>query len=206
MACLKNVAIAFASCRDAMSRTKQSWNCSHQRMRAGIAHGLRMVRLHIGDCHVRVLIDDDDLISRIIIWGLHSHIDRRNTLRIMGNHLPRIALLLPPPSLQWSCRKITILSITGLPTNKKTQFSGLEKKCRATFGKPSTPTDRWPRPRHLLVSIAPLLFLEVDPLKDFAHRHTANASSRGLLDCSCPARYLLGVPSVVPTGTLSERV
>ena len=32
MACLKNVAIAFASCRDAMSRTKQSWNCSHQRV------------------------------------------------------------------------------------------------------------------------------------------------------------------------------
>ena len=53
---------------DAMSRTKQSWNCSHQRVRAGIAHGLRMVRLHVGDCHVRVLIDDDDTITRITIW------------------------------------------------------------------------------------------------------------------------------------------
>ena len=51
---------------DAMSRTKQSWNCSDQRMRAGIAHG--MLRLHIGDCHVRVLIDDDDFITRITIW------------------------------------------------------------------------------------------------------------------------------------------
>ena len=53
---------------DAMSRKKQSWHCSHQRVRAGIAHGLRMVRLHIGDCHVRVLIDDDDIKTRITIW------------------------------------------------------------------------------------------------------------------------------------------
>ena len=36
-------------------------------MRAGIAHGLRTVRLHIGDCHVRALIDDDDIITRITI-------------------------------------------------------------------------------------------------------------------------------------------
>ena len=42
-----------------MSRTKQSWHCSHQRVKAGILYGLRMVRLHIGDCHVRVLIDDE---------------------------------------------------------------------------------------------------------------------------------------------------
>ena len=41
---------------DAMSRTKQSWSCSHQRVRAGIAHGPRMVRLHVGEYHVSALI------------------------------------------------------------------------------------------------------------------------------------------------------
>ena len=41
-----------------MSRTKEPWSCNRQRVRAGIAHGLRMVRLQMGDYHVSVLIDD----------------------------------------------------------------------------------------------------------------------------------------------------
>ena len=43
-----------------MSHTKQSWSGSDQRVRAGIAHGLRMVRLPTSDDYVTALIDDDD--------------------------------------------------------------------------------------------------------------------------------------------------
>ena len=46
-----------------MSRTKQPWSCSHQRVRAGIAHGLWMLRLREGDYHASALIDDNDMTS-----------------------------------------------------------------------------------------------------------------------------------------------
>ena len=58
-----------------------------------------MVRLHIGGCHVHVLNDDDD-IEETQFGELHSHIDKRNTLRIIENNPPRIALHLKPPSLE----------------------------------------------------------------------------------------------------------
>ena len=47
----------------------------------------------------------------------------------MENNLPRIAVHLLPPSLQWSYRKIAVLSITGLPTNKKA-FQWLGMGCQ----------------------------------------------------------------------------
>ena len=77
-----------------------------------------MVRLHIGDCHVRVLIDRH-CTKNHNLEELYSHIDKRNTLRIMENNLPRIAPHLLLPSLQWT-GKITILSITGCRLTKNT--------------------------------------------------------------------------------------
>ena len=41
-------------------------------------------------------------------------------------------------AFNWGNWKITILSITGLPTNNKT-CSGFWEKCRASFGFPSEP-------------------------------------------------------------------
>ena len=46
---------------DAICRTEQSVSSSEHRVRTGIAHGLRMVRLHIGAYYGSALIDDDDI-------------------------------------------------------------------------------------------------------------------------------------------------
>ena len=46
-------------------------------------------------------------------------------------------------------KKIAILRNTWPPTFKKTHFQGVGEICRATIGKLSTSTNRWPRPRQL---------------------------------------------------------
>ena len=74
-----------------------------------------MVRLHMGDYHASALINDDDIRKRCETL----EIDKRNTLRIWGNNLPRIALLLQPPRLQGSYQKNQpLLSITEMATIK----------------------------------------------------------------------------------------
>ena len=111
-----------------MSRTEQSWNCSHQRVRAGTAHGLRMVRLHVGDCHVRVLVDDDDIITRITIWRVvlpHGQTQHRSH---HGTQSAKDCSTSPTskPSVELP-EKITIFSIMGLPTVEKTHVPGVWK-------------------------------------------------------------------------------
>ena len=122
-----------------MSRTKQSWNCSHQRERPGIAHGLRMVRLHVGECHVRVLIDDDDTITIITIWRVvFPHLTNATPFALWKTICQGLPLHLLPSSLQWCYRKNHHFEHHGCRLTKKQPFVLLGKNFKL-YGKPSEP-------------------------------------------------------------------
>ena len=124
------------SSHDAMSRTKQSWNCSHQPVRAGIAHGHRMVRLHIGDCHVRVLIDDDN--KNQILESCTPTLTNATPFAIWRTTCQGLLYISYLQAYNGGTRKITILSITVLPTSKKKKFFGCLGKLSSHFW-PSEP-------------------------------------------------------------------
>ena len=89
-----------------------------------------MVRLHKGDYYVSAVIDDCDTRRKIILWRvmLPSHIDKRNTLRIMQQQCAKDCST--PP-------KKTLKHPGAVDNQKKKKNAG--KHCRATFGKPREP-------------------------------------------------------------------
>ena len=127
-----------------MSRTEQSWSCSDQRVRAGIAHGLRMVRLHVGDCYVSALFHDDDTTTIIIIWRDTPTLTNATPCRIMESNVRTSALQSNLETVLWELPEKHFRH-HRVADNKKMWFW---ERSRATFGKPNVAADA---PSHALM-------------------------------------------------------
>ena len=99
---------------DAMSRTKQSWSCSYQRVKAGNAHALRMVRLHIGDYHMSALTDDDDIITKNHNLESCTHtLTKATPFALWKTVCQGLLCISNLQAFKGATGKITIFSITG---------------------------------------------------------------------------------------------